>query len=177
MNQLVFVICELLTIFFGCFRIALVCFRPGGEDNGTGSCKIIEWDFLREKNTGFVLCLMSCYNSVQGGGLCNTFSSFIPSAITSAGYSDQFCGFFSIAQDCCLDIFLSVQTYVCIYLSIFSLNLIDSCTCKVFSNSFLYMLLKKKKKKLTSVVIGKLKVHLWVYKFSSALSMSSRLLQ
>lgn len=38
------------------------------------------------------------------------------------------------------------------------------------------MLLKKKKAYICCDV-GKLKVHLWVYKFSSALSMSSRLLQ
>lgn len=177
MNQLVFVICELLTIFFGCFRIALVCFRPGGEDNGTGSCKIIEWDFLREKNTGFVLCLMSCYNSVQGGGLCNTFSSFIPSAITSAGYSDQFCVFFFH----CLGL-LSGYFSFC---SDLRLHLPVHIFSK--SNRFLYLqglqqqlslyAVKKKKKAYICCDVGKLKVHLWVYKFSSALSMSPRLLQ
>lgn len=40
--------------------------------------------------------------------------------------------------------FFSVQTCIWIYLSIFSLNLIDSCTYKLFSNNFLHMLFKKK---------------------------------
>lgn len=77
--------------------------------------------------------------------MCNTFSSFIPSAITSAGYSEQFCFFFFPLLRIVVWIFFFLfRLNVCIYLSVFSLNLIDSCTCKVFSNSFLYMLLKKK---------------------------------
>lgn len=63
--------------------------------------------------------------------------------------------FFSIALGC-LDIFLSVQTYIWIYLSIFSLNVIDSYAYKLFSNNFLYMLFKKKTKHICCNV-GKIK--------------------